>query len=317
MYTEVVTLHEGGSLLPAFSAAGIPVRTAGRNRKSLGAMALRRLVKWAREFDVVHTHLWAGDVYGRTAAWLAETPVRISTEHNVDRDEPRWKSNLKDGTSSMPHCVVAVSAAVQRHLGERNVRNTVMIHNGIDIDRFAQSWKGLGHKRIVAIGRLEYQKGFDVLLRAVSNMREVTLDLVGVGSEEERLRQLAPKTARFLGERDDIPALLSRASVLVVPSRWEGFGLVALEGMAAGTPVIYSNVDGLTEVIGAAGVPVEPSDPPVLAGAIRTVLASQSLQRELSQLGLARSKDFSVDLMVRRYEDLYRRIFDARHPISA
>jgi glycosyltransferase involved in cell wall biosynthesis len=114
---------------------------------------------------------------------------------------------------------------------------------------------------------------------------------------------------RYLGRREDVPALLARADILAVPSRWEGFGLAAAEGLAAGVAVIAADVDGLREVVGGAGVLVPPEDPGALRAALIRLSASPSLRAALGASGRARARErFDILETVRRYEALYRQL---------
>jgi glycosyltransferase involved in cell wall biosynthesis len=111
-----------------------------------------------------------------------------------------------------------------------------------------------------------------------------------------------------VGRADDVSARLSRARVAVIPSRWEGFSLFAAEAMAAGTPVVASDVDGLAEVVGDAGLLVPAGDPDALADALRRVLTDDALARRLSAAGRARAERFSIDATSQAYTDAYRRL---------
>jgi len=100
---------------------------------------------------------------------------------------------------------------------------------------------------------------------------EVRLELAGGGPDEARLRARAAKLANVTvhGSISDIPAFLSRADAVVIPSRWEPWGNVCLEAKAAGRPVIASDVDGLREQVQGCGLLVPPDDPAALVAAIR------------------------------------------------
>jgi glycosyltransferase involved in cell wall biosynthesis len=133
--------------------------------------------------------------------------------------------------------------------------------------------------RLVTVGRLVEEKGYDVLLDALVRLRDdglrVRLDLVGDGplgvSLATKAAPLGDDVA-FHGarSRDEIAALLAGAHALVVPSRREGLGMVALESLAVGCPVIASATGGLIELVGEGdGALVPPGDPDALAAAIR------------------------------------------------
>ena len=135
--------------------------------------------------------------------------------------------------------------------------------------------------------------------------QDMRLDIVGASGPD------LPRV-RWLGPRNDIPELLAAADLLVVPSRWEGFGIVAAEGMAAGVPIVASAVDGLVEVVGDAGVLVPPSDVQSLRAAIESLRDDPARREFLGARGRARVRErFHVRDMVAKYEALYRELADS------
>lgn len=194
--------------------------------------------------------------------------------------------------------------AVPRRLADR-VR---VVPNGVDCERFAPATHGTGPTsrlqdaplRVVFVGRMVVEKGPDVLIRAAERLGRSDLEYVLVGSQgfardaplssyERELRRLASASGagiRFepFVDRSTLPALLRSADLLVVPSRWdEPSGLTATEGLATGLPVIVSRVGGLPDVIGPAGVLVEPDDPAALAEAIAWLADDPEARRRMSQ----------------------------------
>ncbi|MCL1049623.1 glycosyltransferase [Shewanella abyssi] len=107
--------------------------------------------------------------------------------------------------------------------------------------------------RLVAYGRLAKQKGFDLLIQAMASFseQEVTLTIAGDGEDRDMLQQLAKAMPQvtFIGEVDDVPTFLSTADAVVIPSRWEPFGLSCMESVAAGRHVILPEIDGLADQI--------------------------------------------------------------------
>ena len=275
---SLATVFGGGALEAAARAAlGEARLTLGERRpRRPSARAFARLVAAARAADVVHTHLFAGDLWGGLAARLAGRP-QVSHEHNVDRDEGAATRATRRLTGRWPALTVAVSEAAARHSLARAI---VVVENGVDLDRFAAPWRG--GAGVLALGRRVPQKGFDVLLDALPP--GVPARFVGPGEPGP-----ARPGVEWAPPSDEVPALLAAADVLVVPSRWEGFGLVALEGMAAGTPVIASAVDGLTALVGDAGLLVPPGDAHALRAALERVLGDAALRAELSQRGRHRA----------------------------
>jgi len=158
--------------------------------------------------------------------------------------------------------------------------------------------------QLLAVGNRMPHKGFETLLEALARMepdRRPTLVITGSHGDDP----LAPVVERLgLGEHvrlcgwlspDELDRLYRESTVLVFPTRFEGFGLPPLEAMARGCPVIVSDLPVLHEVAGDAALYVDPVDPEALAAAIRSVLESPSLRERMSQAGLARAVEFSWD----------------------
>lgn len=298
----VMTVHEGGALTEAYRAAGVAFASARRWRGGPGGVALARLARAARGADVVHTHLWAGDTWGGLAARLAGTPW-VRTEHNSDADAP-WRGRVTRQLATGAATEVCVSQAAVR-----GVAGARVIYNGVDLRRFTPRPPLEGPaRRVLGLGRLTRQKGFDVLVQAGARAG-LEVELVGVGEEAEGLAQAG---ARLRGWVPDVREVLADAEILAIPSRWEGFGLVAVEAMAAGVPVVASAVDGLIEVVGDAGVLVPPEDPAALADALRRVAADRALRATLVDAGLRRSKQFDIRRTAEAYESLYREVARTR-----
>lgn len=305
---EVATVQGGGPLAAAFAAAGVPVWPGARRRGGVGLGTAARLTARARSVDLVHTHLFAGDAYGRVAGWAARVPV-VTTEHNVNRDEAARHRVVKRALAPIARRVVYVSEAARAHAEQ--VEGIVhpgarVIPNGVDLARFAAASPGPG-TRLLAIGRDVPQKGFDVLLRALP--AGVHLRIAG-RSTRRGSERVGGATVTWLGEREDVPALLADTDILVVPSRWEGFGLAAVEGMAAGVPVVASAVDGLNEVLGDAGVRVPPESPAELRAALERLIADPDARAQRAAAGRARAQAFSLARCADRYAALYAEVLD-------
>lgn len=155
---------------------------------------------------------------------------------------------------------------------------------------------------VLALGTIEPRKGIDVLVDAMAALEGPVLVLAGQpgwgGIDPVALaaeRGLPPDRLRMLGKVSDaeLATVLSRASVLAVPSLAEGFGLGLLEAMAAGVPVVHTDVPALVEVAGGAGSTVPRGDSAALAKALREVLGSPTVAAELTRSGRERAKAFT------------------------
>jgi glycosyltransferase involved in cell wall biosynthesis len=165
-----------------------------------------------------------------------------------------------------------------------------------------------------SLGRLDHQKGYDVLLRALPMVPGVRVEVVGDGPEAASLRQQARTLGvsdRFelAGWLDDPRPKLSHFDAFVLPSRFEGLPLAILEAMLAGLPVVASDVGSVAEAVvdGRTGLLVEPEDPVALAGALRRLTHDSDLRRSLGSAARAAAAErYTSTVMARSYEHLYQ-----------
>jgi glycosyltransferase involved in cell wall biosynthesis len=170
---------------------------------------------------------------------------------------------------------------------------------------------GVSSPFALAVGTIEPRKGLDVLAAAVGRARvrvpELTLAVVGprgwlavAGLDAPGIRELGPVDERTLD------ALYRRATLCAVPSRYEGFGLPALEAMARGCPVVASDATSLPEVVGDAGRLVAPQDVDAWAAALVQLFTEPAARAELAAGGRARASEFSWTRSARAHLDAYR-----------
>jgi glycosyltransferase involved in cell wall biosynthesis len=171
---------------------------------------------------------------------------------------------------------------------------------------------------VLYAGNVKPHKNLERLIEAFAVVRRGGLDelkLVLIGDDISKYAVLRRavhrlqlhKHVRFLGYLpvETLAVMYRLAGVFVFPSLYEGFGLPPLEAMASGTPVVASNASSLPEVVGDAGLLVDPYDPDAIAGAIRRVVIDETLRSDLRQRGLARAKEFSWERSVRRVQRIY------------
>jgi glycosyltransferase involved in cell wall biosynthesis len=283
-------------------------------------------------FDILHAHLPHGEVYGEIA--LRDFPSRpfVISRHNDDRFR-RWLLLRWLFTPSLRRAgrIIAISQAVRRFLIDVEgaaAEKVEVIPYGLDADTFGRGAHpgafrreiGIGDEPLIGfVGRLTRQKGVDVLLRAFAQVKtshpKARLILAGDGPDRPALAALAQslglERAMFLGWRNDAADILADVDLLAVPSRWEGFGLVALEAMALGKPVVASRVSALPEIIvqDETGLLVSPGDHRKLAEALRSLLSNPQRAVKMGHAGEARvRKEFPVERMARRTVEVYKKI---------
>lgn len=180
----------------------------------------------------------------------------------------------------------------------------------------------LPQKFVLYIGNLKPHKNISNLIKAIKNINQEII-LVINGKVNEILDKIIEENhlereIKFIGyvDDDDLPALYNLAELFVYPSLYEGFGLPPLEAMACGCPVITSNTSSLPEVVGDAGILVNPYDVDEIAKAIDLILSNENLRNELKEKGLEQAKNFSwrktAEGTLKVYEDVYKEIFGGK-----
>lgn len=283
--------------------------------------------------DIAHTHLVHADLYGLPAARRAGVPGAVSTRHN---DNPFRRRPLIGLANRWATCradrVIAISGALAdfvRRVEGIPAEKVVTVRYGLDpVDAppgaSAAARSSLGGREgevvIGYFGRLIAQKGVDTLLAAFAEVRRghphVRLAIVGDGDQRTALEaQTAAlklgEAVTFAGWVPDAARLMPGCEVVAMPSRWEGFGLVALEAMNAARPLVASRVSALPEIVadGETGRLVLPDDPAALAAALSDLLADPVRAAAMGRAGRARlAERFSAGRMIRETLAVYESV---------
>ncbi|MEY4564785.1 MAG: hypothetical protein RLZZ618_4062 [Pseudomonadota bacterium] len=327
---SVLCIVAGGQMVDELRAIGVPVTILNRKR-GLDLGTVPALVRWYKQerVDVVHTHLYAADSYGRAAALLAGVRGRFSTRHNTNAWGSRGRRAIAWLLGRASHKVIGCGEAVGGFLTDVEglpADKVTVIANGINLRRFdgvdrgaLRRELGVADSTVVmgVIGRLHEQKGHADLLIALEALNRTHPDFVCVlaGSGElkdkieadARARGLESKV-RLLGQRKDIPNVLAGLDLFVMPSLWEGLPMAMLEAMALATPVLSTNVGSIPSVIddGQDGLLVPPAQPERLTAALQKLMADPAWRRQLGEAGKATVvAHFNAAHTAAAYEALY------------
>ncbi|HEY7380847.1 MAG TPA: glycosyltransferase family 4 protein [Gaiella sp.] len=320
-----VLLHEGEQGAREFASrleeVGVPV-DAVRLRLPVDPLAWQRVRRIARRLRpaILHTHLVHADFHGLPAGKLARVPVLASTKHGFNPFRASRAFAAADrAVGRLADLHIAISHGLARYLAETegfSERRFEVVHYGI-VPAEEPEPCGTGTPRLAVVGRLVPIKGHDVLLRALAEARKrlpaLEVEIAGAGPLDARLRAQAAGlglegAVRFLGHAPG-REVMSRASVVAVPSLGEGFGMVALEAMERGRAVVASSVGGLPEIVsdGETGLLVPAGDAEALAEAVVAVAGDTERARAMGAAGRRRAVEaFSQERCTERVAALYR-----------
>lgn len=278
--------------------------------------------------DVCHTHLVHADVHGQLAATVLGIPA-VSTLHGASQLFSREPTRTLAAASGR---LAARKIAISHHLAEFAVRHRIapeerirVIPYGLDMTEWTlhPAAPEVDDVTFVVASRLIPGKGHDFLIRGFSEAlkREpgLRLRIAGEGPLRDDLEQMVSSLdlsnrVEFLGFVDDVADLIRESDVVAfptLPSCGEGFGLVALEAMALGRPVVGTTVGAIPEVVAheETGLLVEPGDVDGLTTALLRVARDSKLRKHLGRKGRQRAEDrFGLDLMVDRTEEVYNEV---------
>jgi glycosyltransferase involved in cell wall biosynthesis len=328
----VATLGEPGPVGRELQAQGYEVVSLGLDIRHAATPrilgAVRGLLKGTRP-DILHTHLYHPNFYGRLAALGLGLPGVVAAVHNsytrVKIHRRVWNFLLGWAADRVLVGSAQVWQDVRRYDGVPPSR-LLLLPYGIPTDELksrlsreeARQRLGVAGSLVLgAVGRLEEQKGHAHLLAALPELRrevpDLVLLLVGEGRQQEALtrqvRELGLEgTVRFLGLRRDLPEIFRALDLFVQPSLWEGLPLALLKAMGAGLPVVATRVSGSREAIvdGVNGCLVEPGDPEALGRAILKLHCQPETRRRLGEAARRTvAAKYSLAAMLKKLEELY------------
>jgi len=318
--------------LESLKKQGIKINVIGTDNiySPTNIFSIRKFIK-NNDFDIIHAHLFPTIYWTALAAksFFNRGFKLVATEHNTHNNrrehiifQPIDKFIYREFDK-----LISISQKTEANLLDwlevkKNSKFTV-VENGIDTQKFNEA-ESYSKKEmcsifnednifITMVGRFSKQKDQKTLIRAMEKLDDnFHLFLVGEGQLLEEHKKYVENLnldnkVHFLGFRNDVDRILKTSDIVVLSSNWEGFGLAAVEGMAAGKPVIASDVSGLREVVKGAGLLFEQGNEEELAEIISKLISDKKYYKLISQKCLNKSKIYDIQNMCEQLLHLYKR----------
>lgn len=342
---SVAIQDDNPDIIQKLRALGIKVYPLSIKRSPLSVKNMKGFVQLLKimkkgNYNIVHTHTSVGGAIGRIAAKIAGVPIVLWTIHGWAFDYPiggRLKRGLfyliERFLDKFTDHYIAVSQKMKDvGLNSKIVHNEKrisVIYHGIDLDEVSKN-RELGYNKlnipygfyvVGTVGRLETQKGIDIFLRAAKLIRNSIYNtkfvIIGDGPLRQNLSQLADmlglsNSVIFTGWREDAYDLIRMMDVFCLASRWEAFGIVLLEAMAMGKPIVATNVGGVPEIVTDRinGFITKPEDPKDFAKKVILLLKDPRLCEEMKKKNLEKiNKMFLLSNTIEKYKTLYRNLY--------
>lgn len=324
MGNEVEILLFDGTSTPFYNdlvCNGIKIHRLSIGGNVYNPLNIFRLKSYLKKYDIVHTHNTACQYFIAIASILFKCNAKlITTEHsthNRRRDILGFRY-IDRYIYKQYHKIISISQKVDEILQQHIGRNypCIVIENGVDLSLYqakivSPNTDNYDDIIITMVAGFRASKDHDTLIKAVAQLPiNYKLRLIGDGERRKDIEQLITtlnltERITLLGVRNDIPYQLSQSHLVVLSSYWEGFGLSAVEGMAAGKPVLVSNVAGLREVVDSTELIFNVGDYDMLASKIRTICETQEIYYFFAKKCFERSNRYSIKQMAKSYNEIY------------
>lgn len=316
-------------LVPAGRAVPVPFNGSVA-RVSFGPIAAARVRRWLDDglFDVVHVHEPPTPSISLLTCWLAEGPLVGTFHMAVDRSRAmNAVGPILESALEKLSLRIAVSPAARETALAHHGREVVILPNGVDVDFFAQAkarpeWQG---KSLAFIGRFEEpRKGLDVLINALPQVKiahpDFKLFIAGPGEASDVvIPEALHEHVHFLGRVSEIQKaqLLSSVSLYVAPNTGgESFGIILAEAMAAGAPVLASDLEAFRDVLHGSGVHFPNGDSSALGAAIVRLLDSPQELASMSERGKHMASQYDWALIADELTKIYETVSVGRNKVS-
>ena len=285
-------------------------KTLAKNFKILSSIIKKYKI------DIIHTHHRMAAFYARLLMYLFPKVKHVYTAHNIfDNRLKLYKYSVQGAR------VIAVSIAVKEHLKKQlNLNNVEIIYNGIKVDNSKETSSEVTDftgTKIGFIGRLDYQKGVDILIKSLARLdySDYKIYIIGAGQMENELKELVStyklnSNVEFLGYRDNVSALINSFDFLVFPSRFEGFGLALAETFLREKTAVVTNILGFRDLISEDNsVIVESENIDEIKDGIELLIRDEKKRITLGKTARISTLDMvEYDVFLKKYLQVYKNI---------
>lgn len=288
-----------------------------------------KITPWLKQYDIIHTHLFQPQYWtGIAKALFSPKTHLITTEHSTTNRRRRIKiyKPIDRFIYGQYDKIISISEATMQKLIEYigMQEKMIMIPNGIDVNHFKNAEpverKLLNNRLseedfiVTMVAGFREEKDQDTLIKSLPDLpKNIKLVLVGDGIRRKYCEQLAKnlgvkERVFFLGIRNDVANILKSSDVVAMISHWEGFGLSAVEGMAAGKPVIASDVEGLADIVKGAGLLFPPGNAKELAKVILRLKEDKQFAEKIANACYERAKKYDIEKTVEKLMQVYNSV---------
>ncbi|MBR4793317.1 MAG: glycosyltransferase [Bacteroidaceae bacterium] len=312
----------------ALKDSGIIIMKSGKGHPFFYDLRnIPNLIKVIGKYDIIHTHTTPAQLFVAIAKMLCRAKAKlVTTEHSTNNHRRgKWYFKILDKWmyNRYQHiiCISETSKLnLEKQIGKKN--NISVIENGIDVETFHKakpvSRESLGCKDsdfvMTMVARFCDAKDQNTIIRALKHLPEdCKLVLVGSGDlqsacEKVAIEEKVNDRVKFVGIRKDVPAVLHASDVIIMSSHWEGLSLSSVEGMSVDKPFIASDVEGLREVVGGAGLLFKEGDSEELATIITKLRTDNEFYQKVAKQCYERALKYDISTLVREYNQIYQNL---------
>jgi glycosyltransferase involved in cell wall biosynthesis len=280
-----------------------------------------RLLKLIGNYDIIHSHNTSSQLFATLSAFLMkDSPIIVTTEHNTTnrRRHWNWYRPIDRWMYRQHNQIICCSETAKKCLlssgSISESQKLVTIPNGVSLPEREPNISVNDTKKVVMVSAFRPQKDHITAVKAMLLLPEdVHLYFAGEGTTMQSVKDFVDSNklndrVHFLGNVTNIPQLYSSVSCAILSTYYEGMPLSIIEAMAAGAPVIASDVPGVTELVQGAGILVPPADDKALAEAISHLLDNPEERERLISAGLERASHYNIENTAKEYITLYNNL---------